>query len=259
VALAQSQDAFSTAQRLVVRCGLSVQLRAFPKQIAEQSQQYRGKLPDATIAALAEAGKEAFRPDVLQEEIVRALAARMKLEDMEKAITWLETDAGKRVTLAEELAASLDEATLRKYAAQLKKAPLSGRRIKLANDLLAASNVLDSTAGAVEAMALGVALGMDSMQPVEKRVGASRLRTQIKAAMPPEKIKQALSQSLPGMFAYTYRKVREDDLAAYIVFLTSPGGKRYSDAVMEALNEALVRASVRMGQLMDLSGTKSPV
>src|SRR6185295_3042720 len=89
-----AQDPAAVAQRLVVRSGLAVQLRSLPKGIGEQTAQLRGKAPDALVAALDEAGREAFKPDPLQQEIERLLPGKLSVSEMQKAIDWLETDVG---------------------------------------------------------------------------------------------------------------------------------------------------------------------
>ena len=255
-----AQDAASVAHRLVVRSGMSVQLRSIPKGFTEQVDQMRGKVPDALVASMAEAGKEAFRADALQEEIEKALAGNLKVPEMQKAIAWLETETGRRVTLAEELAsATMDEASLKAYQSRLKGKPASAARKKLLQELITATNSVDLTVSVMEATALGVAVGVDSMQPVQKRVGVALLRAQLQKVMPRDKMKLAVQEMLPVMMGYTYRDVSDADMAAYNAFLRGADGKRYNDAMMEALGQALVGASVRMGQLMDQTGSKRPV
>ena len=255
---AQAQeDAASAARRLVVRSGLAVQLRSVPRGFEQQITQLRGQIPDAIHASLARAGKEAFRAEGLQAEIERSLPEKLKLAEMQKALAWLETPAGRRVTLAEEASSStLDDASLKKYAEQSKGKPISARRKQLLQDLVAATGALDSTANLIEATSLGVAIGMDSTQPVQKRAGVAALRAQIQKVMPREELKKTLAASLPGIYAYTYREVSEADLAAYLAFLRGTDGRKYNDAMVEAFSQAVVAASVRMGQLVDQTGKR---
>jgi len=255
---ARAEDAAAIAHRLVVRSGMAVQLHGVPKSIGEQTAQMRGKAPDALVDALDQAGKEAFRADALQEEIERLLPGRLKPAEMLKAIEWLETDVGRRVTRAEELAAvTMDDAALKRYAQQTGGKPPPAARSKRLQSLISATNAVESSASVIEATALGVAIGMDSMQPVQKRVGPALLRAQLKKAMPPEKVRESLRESLPGLFAYTYREVSDADLAAYDAFLRSPAGKKYNDTMLEVFGQALVSASVRMGQLADPGSRRS--
>lgn len=256
---AQSQDTMGVANRLMVRSGLSVQLRGFAKQLETQFEQNRGKFPDALIAELSSAAKEAYRADVLQQDVVEGVAKKMKVEEMNGAITWLETPVGKRVTLAEELAsATMDDATLGKYVESLKTRKLPAGRLKLIREIISATYAEDTMVRHFEAMALGVAVGMDSTQPVQKRLGMARLQQQLKTAMPAEQIKQEMRQMLPGAYAYTYRDVGDADLASYIAFMRNSTGKRYHEKTTEAVMEAFTRASVRLGQLVDSNSSRRP-
>lgn len=258
-AFAQSKEATDAASRLLVRSGLSVQLRGFSSQFAAQFGQQRGKLPDNLIIELTNAAKEAFRPDVLQEDIVQGIAKKLKVDEMNGALAWLDSPLGERITRAEEASSgTMDEAALRKFGESLKDGKPPAARAKLISDVIAASFAEDSTVRSLEAISLGVALGMDSMQPSQNRLGLERLQAKLKEAMPADKLKAQMRLVLPVMYAYTYRDIGDADLAAYAAFLNGPVGKRYTLQVSEAFMEALIRGSVRLGQLVDMNSTKRP-
>jgi hypothetical protein len=63
---------------------------------------------------------------------------------------------------------------------------------------------------------------------------------------------------MPATYLYTYRDIADPDLREYVKFLRTPTGKRYMEQVTEAFMGALVRASVRLGQLVDQKSTKLP-
>lgn len=250
VAHAQSDESAATAHRLMIRSGLSVQLRGFTDQIVGEIQQGAANLDASVVAILVDAAKEAFRPELLQQDITARIAKKLTVGDMKAALAWLETDLGGRVTRAEELAsASLDMERLAAYAEGLKTKPLDAKREKAISDLISATGAMRSAATVMETTALGVALGMDSLQPRERRVGEATLRARIRQAMPPEKLQAAFAQRLPVTFAYTYREVSEADLAAYVGFLRGVAGKRYQEGMNAAFIEGLGRASVQLGEL----------
>jgi len=258
-AFGQSNEATEAANRLLVRSGLSVQLRGFGNQFAAQFARQRGKVPDTLVVELTNAAKEAFRPDVLQEDIVQGIARKLKVDEINGALAWLDSAVGERITRAEEASSgTTGEAALRKYTESLKECKAPAARTRLIGDIIAASYAEDSTVRSLEAVALGVALGIDSMQPEQNRLGLERLQAKLKVAMPAEKLKQQMRLVLPVMYAYTYRDISDADLTAYLAFLTGPVGKRYSQQVSEAFMEALIRGSVRLGQLVDLKSTKQP-
>ena len=256
---AQAQDAAKLAQRLVERSGLAVQLQSLPKNFGEQMAALRGKMPDELLLALTEAGREAYRPQAMAQEIANTLAETLKPEEMQRVLAWLEEGVGRRVTLAEERASgSMTEQSLQRYAEQTQAKPPSAQRQKLIQDIIEVTNGLEFGARLLEGMALGVAIGMDSTQPVQNRAGVAMLRKQLEAAMPKEQVKAQLRAAMPAMMGYTYREVSDADLTAYVVFLRSPDGKRANDAITEAFTQAMVSASVRMGQFVDQRSTKRP-
>lgn len=250
LAHAQSDEAAATAHRLMIRSGLPVQLRGFTLQIEREIRQNAVKLDDKMVAALVGAAREAFRPEALQQDMTVRAAKKLTLSDMRSALAWLESESGQRLTRAEERAsAAVDEQQLREYAERLKAKPLGAKRQKLISDLISASSAVRAYMATQEAIALGVAIGMDSLQPRERRIGEAKLRARLREAMPAEKLQAVLAQQLPIVFAYMYRDIAEPELSAYLGFLKSVAGKRYQDGMNAAFVEVLGRASVEMGEL----------
>lgn len=256
---AQAQETAKLAQRLVERSGLAVQLQSLPKNFEEQMATMRGKVPDELLLALTEAGRGAYRPQLMAQEIADNLAETLKPEEMQRVLAWLEQGVGRRVTLAEERSSgSMNEENLRRYGEQTKAKPPSAQRQKLIEDMIEVTSGLEFGVRLLEGMALGVAIGMDSTQPVQSRAGAALLRKQLEAAMPKEQVKAQLRVAMPAMMGYTYREVSDADLTAYVAFLRSADGKRANDAITEAFTQAMVSASLRLGQLVDQRSTKRP-
>jgi hypothetical protein len=66
-----------------------------------------------------------------------------------------------------------------------------------------------------------------------------------------EKMRPALTAQLKAKMllhlAYAYRDASVEELRQYLVFATSPAGKRYHDAVLPAMNKVLVKAGGEFG------------
>ena len=249
---AQSAESTALAKRLVVASGLAVQLEAFPKQVDQEMAQARGRMPDEVLDALAGAARESFSPALLRVDIERTLAASLAAEEMKKAIAWLETGAGLRVTRAEELASDgMTHEAVQAHVESTQRRPPSERRNRLIADLVTSTTAVEGTAKLMESIALGIALGMDAMQPAQKRLGLAALQARVRSALPPEQLRKSIAEVMPGLYGFTYRELSDADLADYVAFNRSAHGKRYNDAMMAALTDALTRASVRVGALMD--------
>jgi hypothetical protein len=258
-AQAPSQETLAVAQSLVVRSGLAEQLKSVPQQFDMEIAQARGTEPDHVLDAMGEAAKASFRPESLQQDIVEVLAARMPVADMKRAIAWLDTPVGRRVTRAEELAAStVTPDNLQAYADGLKRKPQTARRTRLIAELMVATKAVEQTANLVEGVALGMAMGMDSTQPVQNRQGLHKLQARMRSLMPPEEIRQMLAGALPNLYGYMYRDVSDADLSAYLAFNRSAAGTTYNDALVAAFTEAMLRASMRTGPLIEKALQKTP-
>jgi hypothetical protein len=153
------------------------------------------------------------------------------------------------VTRAEELATvNFDEQRLAGYLRGLARKPLAQRRLDAFSSLMRATNATQSVMAAQEAIALGVAVGADRLQPIERQLGVTRIREQVQSLLPADKVEAALSQQIPLVYAYTYRDISDADLSAYLRFLRGAAGRRYQDAMTDALVESLGHASLRVGE-----------
>jgi hypothetical protein len=259
-ARAQPAEALEAAKRLVAASGLVVQLQSFPKQVTQDLGRMRGRVPEEHLAALGGAARESYDPAALQADIERALATSLPPAQMKKAIAWLESDAGRRVTRAEELAsAAMTPEALQAHAAETRGRPADPRRAELLGALVAATAAVESTAKLVESVALGVAIGMDAMQPEHKRLGIAAVQARLRGAMPPEELRQSIAAAMPAMYGFIYREVSEADLEACLGFNRSADGRRYNEAVIAAFTEVLARASVRVGSLIEAAAKKKSV
>lgn len=248
---AQPMAPLELAERLFERSGLAAQLQPLPEQFVMGLSQDRGGMPEEVVAALAEAGRKSFAVAALREEIVSTLARALPVADMKRVLAWLDTRVGRSMTMAEESAAGkLTQENMQAYFESEKLKPADPKRARLIAELVAAVNAVEIGATLIEAMSLGIAVGMDSTQPVEKRIGVSNLRSRLRAVMPPDKLRANMSATFPAMYGFVYRQIGDADLAAYVKFNKSPLGRRYNQATTEALTAALTRASVRVGEII---------
>jgi hypothetical protein len=81
----------------------------------------------------------------------------------------------------------------------------------------------------------------------------------MRAALPPDKLRANMRAAIPPTYGFTYRGVSDGDLAAYVKFNKSALGKRYYQAVMEALTAALAHASVRVGEIIQAAPERKKI
>src|SRR5207248_3649666 len=146
--------------------------------------------------------------------------------DMTSALTWLDSAAGKRITLAEERGfTEFDPQHFAGYVQALRTKPLAEKRGQMLASVVAATNGAETVLATQEAIAAGVAVGMDNLRPTERRQGEAALRMRVRQSVWLENARSAIMKQLPVVYAYFYRDIRDADLAAYVQFLESGAGK----------------------------------
>ena len=249
-ALAEEDASVRTAQRLMVSSGLSVQLRGLPEQMEAGVREAGALLDQKLTTALLSAVKVAFQPELLESDMTIRVAKKLTVGDMTSALTWLDSPAGKRITLAEERGSTeFDPQRFTEYVQALRAKPLAEKRGQMLTSVVAATNGAEAVLATQEAIAAGVAVGMDSLQPKERRQGEAALRMRVRQSMRSEQARSAITKQLPLVYAYFYRDIPDADLAAYVQFLESEAGKRYQRGMTAAFVEGLERASIQVGEL----------
>lgn len=249
--LAQSGETRALAERLVERSGLAEQLKGYPRQIDAEITQVRGRISGPLLAAMRDAARVAFSPAELRADVARTLSAEMPAEDMRQALAWLETASARRVTRAEEeSSASLTPDSVLAYLEAQNGKPLPPRRTELLSGLMRATHAVDQATHLAESITLGIAVGVDAAQPEQNRLGPAGVRDRLRSMLRSDQLRRAIAESMPYLFAYTYRGVSDADLQAYLEFNRTPLGTRYNDAMTRALTDAVTRASLGMGPMV---------
>ena len=249
-ALAQDGASVRTAQRLMQSSGLAAQLQGLPAQMEADFRQSGALLDQKLMEALLAAARTSFQPETLEVDITSRIARKLTVADMEAALAWLESPAGERITRAEELGATQFHAEhYAQYLQELRGKQPSDQRGQMLAAVVTATNGAEAALATQEAIALGVAIGMDSLQPAERRLGEATLRMRVHQAMHSEQTRSAIAEQLLPLYAYFYRDVTDADLAGYVRFLGTSAGKRYQQGMTDAYVESLGRASIRLGTL----------
>jgi hypothetical protein len=249
-ALAQEDARVRTAERLMQSSRLAAQLRGLPAQMEADFRQSGALLDQRLMEALLAAARTSFQPETLELDITNRIAKKLTITDMNAALAWLESPAGQRISRAEELGSTdFDASRYARYVASLREKQLSEQRGQMLAAIVAATNGAEAALATQEAIALGVAVGMDTLQPAERRLGEATLRVRVRQAVRSEEVRSAIAEQLPPLYAYFYRDVADPDLAAYVRFLGTTGGKRYQEGMTAAYVESLGRASIRAGEL----------
>jgi len=224
------------AANVVKLSGIERSLAALPETLRAQSDLLAAtRLPDEKPSA-EDAALSAFDPEAARIRLIRYMAANCDAGTLSKVLVWLESPVGQKMTAAEDAEKGLElQAELLKYLTEIRKTPPNPERIVSIRKLVQVSGQLEMVAKVFEATAASVAAAMND--------GASNpeiddlIHAKVKEAWVPME-KQFLQQLVAGDL-YVYRGVSDDELSAYIAFLESEAGKRYTKVVVDGYGQIL--------------------
>src|SRR5436190_13944574 len=180
-ALAQDDASLRTAERLMQSSRLAVQMRGLPAQMEADFKQSGAVLDQKLMEALLAAARTSFQPEMLEVDITARVAKKLTIADMNAALAWLESPAGQRITRAEELGSTeFDASRYARYVESLREKRLAEQRGQMLAAIVTATNGAEAALATQEAIALGVAVGMDTLQPAERRLGEATLRVRVR-------------------------------------------------------------------------------
>lgn len=199
----------------------------------------------AGLARLKAAARRAYGADILRAEMQRQLAESLDKADEEKALAWLETDLGRRLTKLEEDAGEGAEPNARMREAREYAAAAPASRVALAERFAQALRSGEAGASMMIGISMGVVSGVVIATTPQDTSAVAAVRRRFESQRP--QLEAAMLKIAVDQFVFTYREVPEADLERYVEFAQSPSGRRYHDATREAMDKVLAQASVRFG------------
>ena len=204
------------------------------------------RLNDEQLDRLRDAVRATYGPDRLRQLMRTELAASLPDAETMRALQFLATDLGKRVTALEEAAAIPDNSDRIESLADDAAAALPPTRTNLIERMVKATRVADVAASIIVNQQLGVMGGFavyagnaDSDSEDDARHRLNRYREQMVIV---------LGRRMVAQSAVVYGPLSDDDLAGYVTFLESPAGRQTSDAVSAALDKVLGKAAFDLGR-----------
>jgi len=210
-------------------------------------------LKEKVLAGMETAAGAAFAPETLKREFRLALAGKLSNADIDNIIAFNKSPLGARMTAMESASHGASASgQLAKMAGELmerlKKDPERAEVLtRMDNSLRLSELGTDIAFNTGRAIAIGMAAADEKTVDLpDEAIGVidsalEKMRPSMAAAM-----KQQILLAL----AYTYREASIPELRQYLVFLTSPVGKRYYGATVPAMNQVLVKAGGEFGHAL---------
>jgi hypothetical protein len=252
-AIANAQHQNKLIQSLYIKSGMDKQVKQIPLLIQANIDQALEKddrinqLPRHAKSAISSSVQEAFSAERLKKIIIKEVKESMTFKDIGKALEWLDSPLGKKCTRLEEAASSPEALSeVRKFGAQLQKAPPAADRLDILRKLDAAVKATETNVEITMNAQVAVAFAVVKSLPVEQQGPLEDIVAQIEKNRPQV---EAIMRSQTLLFAlYTYQKLTNADLEKYIQFATSPAGDKYHAATISGFKKALLDGSLKWSE-----------
>ncbi|MCW5636526.1 MAG: hypothetical protein KIT17_24550 [Rubrivivax sp.] len=203
-------------------------------------------LTEEEVQRLLKATDAAFAADRLRPSVRRAMAARVPREHLGALDGWLGSELGRRITAIEVAASRPDRDSDRVIRAGVQRlAEASEERRRLIDQLAEATRAAEATTDIIINVAVAVQRGMAGVRPEGPAPPVAVLREALAAQR--AQMLQAREGMSRALFAEIYHPVPDADLASYLGFLRGEPGRRFLEATLLSMEQALVEAAERLG------------
>jgi hypothetical protein len=203
------------------------------------------------------AADNAFAPGALQRKFRLAMTGKLNNADLGSIFAFEKSPLGARMTALEKASQGAD--------AQARIAKMAGELVERLKNEPERAEVLALVDSSLRFTEIATDISLNTSRAVAAGMAAGGAAAGDKAAVLPDEEIRAIYSDFEKMrpatavqvkeetlllLAYTYREASIPELRQYLVFLTSPAGKRFYDAVMSAMNEVLLKAGKEFGHAL---------
>ena len=248
-AVTQSVSAEDLAYRLYKESGLQIQLQSIPGAFDQGLNQYGANIPQKQRNDIIEIGKESFHEPSMAKVITSHLGKKLNKDELKKLLDWHATDLAKKITQIENDTATPEgQQKLMAYMQSLSTTPPSESYVKQIQQLTMAVKAVDVATELAANMqfSMGAALALASAKG--EQVNLQLISDEVEKSKP--QLQQQLAQIIMVSMLYTYQNLTEQELKAYIDFVSGPLGSKFYDAVYAGLDEAFIRVGKEYGKAL---------
>lgn len=250
-AQAETSPAAAPADRidqLIARAGLERQLYEFQSAMQEGISQAHAANPtlDARqLSRLRTSIDRVYSASRLRPRLHAELARMLSPGDIDAALAWIDSPAGRRIA-AIEAKATTPEQRQRMMAALQRGAPATSQtRRELIDQIIRATRTDEFGASLVIESAAGIAEGISQSAPPERRAAARGVRSQMESERA-SLVSQMHAQSA-AVFAVAYADATDADLQALLRYARSPAGARFHMYAAQAFETTAAQAARDLG------------
>ena len=249
----QSADSEALANKVIKQSGLSVMISQFPvllkegiQQGGEQSGEEGSGNNQKMIMQISQIIDQAFVVSDSIEGIRAALSTELTEQELLTVLEWLNSPLGKKITQMEiDIMSSEAYKDMQSQLLSLQEKYRGSERERLFQRFDKATNATEASLETAIAVQLTLASAMSASSNNPQMPSYEELKHSIESNR--FMMRGVIGQQVFANYLYTYQRLTDDELEAYVNFVSTPAGNHYSLVVNEAVKNALLKPSEVIG------------
>lgn len=232
---------------LLVLSGLATQIGYYPDYIKS------GLIKNTPTKVLTNGqqlfldfANQAYDPNRFRRNVFEHVKSTLTLEEVDLALTWLNSPLGKKIT---KLEAQASKPEMRVAIIDNMDDLLSQEdRLELAKQLNDAARLVNASLNRVENIRTAIYLAMSLSEPEESRMSIQEIKQRVKKQR--VDMTAQYEKKILATLIYTYQGLSKEELKQFIARAESERGRKYYSVMNEALNVAMVHGGNTLGELL---------
>ncbi len=241
------------ANKVIKQSGLSEMISQFPVLLKEGIQQGGAQSGEEgsgnnqkMIMQISQIIDQAFVVSDSIEGIRAELGTELTEQELLSVLEWLNSPLGKKITQMEiDIMSSEAYKDMQSQLLSLQEKYRGSERERLFQRFDKATNATEASLETAIAVQLTLASAMSASSNNPQMPSYEELKQSIESNR--FMMRGVIGQQVFANYLYTYQKLTDDELEAYINFVSTPAGNHYSLVVNEAVKNALLKPSEVIG------------
>jgi hypothetical protein len=234
----------------MAKSGIGATIDSIPDQFDYGLQQapMAGRIPAPILRTLRDTAREVFAPENMREELKARLLAEMTREEMASILEFLRTNLGRKMVALEQ--ALVDPAVANKahkdgMALRREYQQNNPERLELTEEYLRATRAVKHATDLIIDMQTAIAVGIRQADSPQSPPAITRIRRQLEQQR--TNIAGRVGHMVTTEILYAYREASNAELRAYLDFLQTTEGRRFSRDTFRAFSGLMSRRARLLG------------
>lgn len=215
--------------------------------------------PEAFVASWRKAAQTTFAPQKLKASLAKSFAGKLSPKEALAVEDFYKSPVGQRIVTAEVEAGSLaGQEQMKAEAATVMQALLADKMRKAAIDAIAKAIHLEEMTTALSLnVSRAVMIGLTSADPNDTRMTLDDIEEAIQQQK--ATITSQMGAVVTLSLAFAYRSLPIEDLNAYVAFLKTGPGAKFSNVTLKALDAVMSEAGLAFGRALSSDLKRQPI